>query len=369
MLMRGTPIEEGGQLAYLRMEALADDGATVMSHGTLSFRNSVYAGSYIRTMCWQGIRTDPRFRRMGCVRKMMEEFLPRGRELGACMALLHPFSYSYYRRFGFERVSDTVQIRFPINALDFLPRCRDLVPLNDDDNSDALPELFNAFSLSRNLMFRRYAAIAFRRKDAQTYLYMANGRAEGYITFELHSHFNGCRVIGELLNVLEIGFLNRDALRALLGFLRMYEGEFETVAFHDVGPVPEIPMLLQHNAHTQCTVVPDIMARVLDTEAVLKANRYPEQPGAFTIAVDDWLENVRGVYYIEYGKGKCMVERRDSAAPDLTVQAPALARLLYGYAHVDAATAPYLEGLQLHNAADDFFRAFPHRVGGVFEHF
>ena len=73
---------------------------------------------------------------------------------------------------------------------------------------------------------------------------------------------------------------------------------------------------------------------------------------------------------MEYGNGSCAVTRLPFNAPaDLTVTAPPLARLLFGYDAQDELTLSYMDGVAISGNVEDFLRAFPKRRNGNFIHF
>ena len=357
--------------ANLRVNAvrvLTDDGVE-MTHGGFNTIMTRFGGNYVPTLTCGGVGTDVLYRRQGCVREMFMQFIPHAREYGVYTSLLHPFSFAFYRKFGYERVSDTVICDFPITALSFLPRSADVVRLTPERLPDLLA-LFDAFSKDRNVMFRRTDGGRFNPK--RTYLhYGADGKADAYVQLEGENHYDGInRMISDNLHIYEMGYVSREGLLGILSFVRMFEGEFDTVRIHDLGPIPEVDLILKHFMHTKYDVHPDIMARILDTEGMLCANTYPVEHGVFTLRAEDELDTVRGTFRVEYQDGGCEIERLSDTAPaDLTVGPQALAKLLYGVDAYDARMASYMDGVTMHNEARDFFRAFPKRVCGLFEHF
>ena len=349
-----------------------DDG-TEMTHATINTIKTRFAGSWVPTMTVCGVGTRPQFRRQGTVRIMLEDLLHSARENGWYVSLLHPFSFSYYRKFGYERVSDTIIADMPMSALDFQPRYSDLVQLEDADHPEDLIKVFEAFNKKRNLSFERYSVNQFKIDKSYTYLYYNEaGECTGYVITQIENHYDGInRMVSDNLHVHELVYLDRDALMHLLAFLRMFEGELKTVRFHDIGPTPEVDLCFRHYMDTRYDIHPDIMARILDTEAMLRANTYPTERGHFTLRVEDCLPDVAGTFRVEYENGKCEVERLDNecAKADLTVGPTALAKLLYGTDAFNAELASYLDGVKMENDASDFFRAFPKRINGLFEHF
>ena len=353
---------------------VCDDDGTELTHAGVCSRMTRFAGRWIPTMTIGGIGTDPRYRRRGAVRALFEQLMPAARENGWYVGLLHPFSFSFYRKFGYERVSETIIADMPMTALDFLPRYPDLVPLDEAKNPGDVVKVYAAFNKNRNLSFDRVSPDQFRRRDGTTYLYYnAAGECAGYVITQVENHYDGInRMISDNLHVREIVFLDKDALTHLLSFLRMYEGELKTIRFHDIGLTPEVDLCFKHFMDTRYDVHPDIMARVLDTEAMLRANAYPsEGRGLFTLRVEDYLPDVAGTFRVEYENGACEVERLDGdlAKSDLTVGSTALSKLFYGTDAFDAALASYIDGVKMETDAADFFRAFPKRINGLYEHF
>lgn len=348
-----------------------DEKSIEMSHAGVLTRDTAYAGGFIKSMLLAGVGTLPQYRRMRCVRYILNDLWADAENQGWKVCLMHPFSFDYYRKFGAERVADTIQCDMPIYALSFVPRYPDLVPLTKERESDLI-ELFAAFTKNRNLSFKRNSITQFSGENRMTYLYYgASGRAEGYVTIEPRNHYDGInRMISDDLVVWELGFLNRDAILKLLGFLRMYEGELETVHFHDIGLTPELDYVFKHYMHTRYDIHPDVAVRIFDTEAMLKANVYPDEHGVFTLRVEDSIPKVAGTYKVEYQNGKCEVNKlTDTDSCDLLVGPQALARILYGVDSLTPELVSYFEGARCYTDCKDLFAAFPKRINGLYEHF
>jgi predicted acetyltransferase len=104
-----------------------------------------------------------------------------------------------------------------------------------------------------------------------------------------------------------------------------------------------------------------IAARIYDLKKLLENNIYPEEYGKFSILSLDNLEQNKGIFDVEYQNGKATVTKRDSGDYDISLTAPAAARLLLSGEGHTAETAVYIDGVELKNNAEDFFKAFPHR--------
>ena len=363
---------------HSRYAAIREDG-TAMSAGTLVFRTIHFAGRPLPCGAVGGVGTDPEFRRGGLVREIFREMALECHRRSLPVTVLHPFSFAYYRSFGFERVGDHRVLRFPITALSFVPRFPDLIHCTDGLCLAELTDLYHAFAeQGRHLLFRRTEA-SFPTRDPHKKVYISRdeaGRADGYLVLETENYFSVNRMVSVNLHVHEMAFLTEAALRKLLGFLRMFEGEMETVQLENIAMMPEVELCLRHYMHTEISVLPDLMARINHVPLFFESVPYPEAPGSFTVKVTEpprspWpAEAVNGVWRIDYAEGRGRVTRLPDTAPyDFSADTPALTQLAFGYDSYGYSTARYTENTVWHTRAPGFFAAFPRRPGGIFEHF
>jgi len=364
--------EHPGEL-WMRAAAV-DENGTHLSTGAFRYRQTRFGKEWIPTMTAGGIATPVEHRRGGNVRKMFSHMFEQGVKDGMVISVLHPFSFSYYRMFGYEKVADHLIIRCPLRMIDFVPRRCNFVPYTDPDTQLAdLLSVYNAFAENRNLITARHDNLYFseeRVKGIKTFLYYEDGKPAAFVSFTTKKELIVNHLANGLLSVVAMGWTSISAMKEVFSFLRMYEGELDDVEFANCSLCPEVDLLLRHYTHTYYQRLPDLMVRVLNTETLLAANDYPQKEGSFTLRVDDVLESVRGVYRVSYGGGDCRVQRlEDSASAEMTMTAPVLARLVYGYEGLTAQMAACMEELTMEGSCEDFFRAFPKKPCGIYEHF
>lgn len=342
-------------------------------------RPSRYHSEWIPALTVGGVATDPEYRREGHVRKILESAFENNAQYGAYVSLLHPFSFSYYRKFGYEKVADHLILEFPIEGLGFLPRVNDFVKLRGEERVGDVLKIFEKFSEGRNLMFRRFGSEHLPLEPdlgkRATYIRCRDGEPVAYVTLSCEKVFYVNQMRSVNLNVWELAFTDPEALRDIFGFLRMFEGENDTVKIHNCAMIPEVDIMLREYIRISYTIIPDIMARVLDTEKMLSANAFPHESGAFRIAVDDVLPDVRGVFEVEYGQGRGKVTRL-AASPDafsgktdIECNAQALSQILYGYHSLTPQLLPYIDGVRVTGNPTGLILAYPKAVNGIFEHF
>ena len=362
------------------LQYIAWEDERKVSWGAASLAQVHLNGALLPAAKIGGIGTEPEYRRKGLVRQLFSGVWEYVEEKKIPVSLLHPFSFSYYRKFGYERVSDHRILEFPMQALDFVPRYADVVRCVAPQRAEDLAKVYNQFSQHRNIMFRRSPETAYMgagSPQAEVYLvYSEAGEAEGYIVLNREQYYDVNRMVSVNLHVRELCFTSPEALLKLLGFLRMYEGQMDSIKVHNCAMSPELETALRHYTHTKITVIPDIMARIHDVEAVLKAVKYPNTPGRFTVRVREPQstghnpDKTDGCWRVTYGNGTASVERLDENAPcDLDCDISAFTRLIFGFDSIGVETARYLPGTKVYTSCEDFFRAFPNRPGGLFEHF
>ena len=116
MIFMETVQQDDGYIRSVRYQMCKDNG-TEMAHAGISTRMTRYAGGWIPTMTVGGVGTSPQYRRQGAVRALLEKLMPAARENGWYVSILHPFSFSFYRKFGYEDVSEIRRWRIPLASL------------------------------------------------------------------------------------------------------------------------------------------------------------------------------------------------------------------------------------------------------------
>ncbi len=347
--------------------AVNGDGGNRLSGGSFTFTECAFAGGSISIMLACGIETPVENRRRGCVRRMFDHMHKYAAEKGAALGMLHPFLFSYYRKFGYERVADHLIVSFPLRELDFVPRGCEFVPYDETKLSDMI-SVYEEFGKSRNLLLPRYDGSHYTGGGKQAYIYYENGKPAAYVVLSGSKSLYINNYVNTVLKVNELAYTSPGALKKVFSFLRMFEGEYERAELYDCSLCSEVDMMLRNYVRTSYKILPDISARALDTKKLLEKNVYPEKEGAFTVEVTDALPSAGGVFRVEYGGGKCEVRRTDGKA-DITLTVAPFTQIVCGYGNYNEYNAAYADGVTVNGDCEDFFRAFPHTPTGVFEHF
>ncbi|MBR2884057.1 MAG: GNAT family N-acetyltransferase [Clostridia bacterium] len=317
-----------------------------------------YCGNIINTLVFDGICSQPEYRRTGGVRALFDEFSKIAVKNNVTVGFLSPFSISYYEKFGFANLNRSFSIRVPFNNLSLFERYND-VELYTGEQYEELRELHNKCALKENLMILRENKSDFCEKPFEnadyTYIHRnKHGEADGYVRFTVN---RPRELVAE-----ELCILTPEALSGIIGFLRNYDGITETLVVKKQYPGSPFACIADRTDNTSYEYTGGIAARIYNLENLLKNNIYPEEYGKFSILSIDDIEQNNGIFDVEYKSGKATVTKRDSGDYDISLTPPAAAKLLLAGEGHSAQTAVFINGVTLKNNAVDFFKAFPYRA-------
>ena len=347
---------DGGGLEDEVYGAFLDDGETLIATIFTPEYDSFYYGKSYKSVGIGGVATLPEYRRMGAIRAIFGEIFRLAPERGWATSFLYPFSYNYYRQYGYERVMKRMRIKVPAYVLEKFPRNTSAKMYIKDGpvKKEEMLAVYNAYAERYDCMFRRSNAWAYSAKPHKsqklTYVWYDGETPAALATF---------RCEDGIMNVSELCYTSPDALRGILGFLRMFEGQVSEFKFRELPPDSELELMLGEYVDTEYSLESGAMGRVLLPQMLLENTVYPDEFGHFRLQIDDPLAYNRGVYAVEYMRGEAQVMRLPFDSPyDLSLGVPALSRILLGGERFDARRASYMDGVKLSGNADDFFRAF-----------
>jgi len=244
-----------------------------------------------------GVATWPDYRRQGLVSKLLAHSLETMRANGQTVSFLHPFSFPFYRKFGWEYYTDLKKYDIPFAALP--PAPPETARVRRVANEGALLDaVYSAYA-------SRYSGTLVRTEEwwrnriyfgshQTTAVYEdESGAIRGFVRYEVKDR---------TLTAGELVALDEEARRALLGYLRNHDSMAETLKV--TAPADDPLAFLLPDPRVKMELVPYFMARVVDAAAFVAAYpfvagapatiplrvRDPHAPwndGAFALAVDD----------------------------------------------------------------------------------
>lgn len=347
--------EEDSTVNYPVLAAF-DEGKLIAGVEIYDFKTN-YCGNFLGTVVVSGVCSQPECRRMGGIREVFKKVGELAVENDWIFGFLHPFSISYYEKFGYANLNRMFSIKVPFENLRHIPRNTD-AELYTGEQFEELSALHEKCALKENLITLRDEKKHFCDKPLENadYTYFRrdeNGVADAYARFTVKRP--------DSLIVDELYALTPEALYGIIGFLRNYDGIAANLVVGKQYQGSAFSCIADRIDKASYEFGGSVAGRIYNMKKLLESNEYPAEYGRFSILSIDEIEQNKGIFDVEYQNGKAVVTRRESGDYDISLTAPAAARLLLAGEGHTAQTAAYIDGVEIKGNADMFFKAFPHR--------
>ena len=317
-----------------------------------------FCGSFLNSVVVSGVCSMPEHRRAGGVREIFKKIGETAAENDWVLGFLHPFSIEYYEKFGYANLNRMFIIKVPFDSLRSIPHNTD-VTLYTGEQFEELSALHEKCALKENLITLRDSKKHFCSTPLEeadyTYIHRnKNKEADGYVRFTVNRS-------AEVLNVEELFVLSPEALYGIIGFLRNYDGIVKSLVVHRQYQGSAFSCLADRLDGAVYQPDGGTAGRIYNMQKLLESNAYPKEQGSFRVRIIDDIETNNGIFDVEYRDGKATVAKHPDGRWDISLTAPAAARLMLAGEGHSAATAQYINGVEINGNADSFFRAFPRR--------
>ncbi|HEX3026725.1 MAG TPA: GNAT family N-acetyltransferase [Clostridia bacterium] len=279
-----------------------------------------------------GVGTFPEYSNQGLMHKLLLQALTNMREKKQSISYLYPYSIPYYRRKGWEIISD--KITFEVNDYQ-LPKSKQVsgeVERVDTDSEDVKAAYARFANQSHGAMLRNdlawneYWLWDYDDLTAAIY-YNENKEPDGYILYW---------IADEVFHIKDMIFINEEARSGLWNFISAHFSMISKV----IGDIytDEPQAFLLEDADIKETIAPYFMARIVDLEQFI--NLYPFKPDnqerVWTFTLDDpllsWNQGTFTLRIHPDGKGE-VVRTGEHCGSRIDIQT--LTTMLLGYKRPD----------------------------------
>lgn len=338
--------------------AFDDDGKTLMAEVECNDFKNYFCSGLLGCVGIGGVATKPEFRRMGGVRSIFGEIENRAFDNGWDIGILYPFSTEYYRQFGYENAAHYVSAKIAYKYVASIDRSFDVDIVEGSNVSDIIA-LYNKIAARTTLSFKRDNAMRFitepYEKSIYTYMWKnSNGEYRSYASYTV-DRARSC------VNVREIGFLDREALLGILGFLRCYDGNQEFLCFEKLPVYSPVFDVIPDTAKIERELRDIGSVRIYNFEKVLSLISYPCEHGHFSVEIKDSIPHNSGIYDVEFENGKALITRNSAKAADIVLAAPAASKIMLCGIDGGFEKLQYCSGVGINTESSDFLKVFPHR--------
>ena len=273
-----------------------------------------------------GVSCLPASRGKGYVGALLDATLAHMRGEGQVISSLFPFSWEFYRRYGWEWVGMTREYYVPTRILKASGETEKVRAMTPADRPK-IEACYTSFAQRYRGMIardeKRWNDILKDEDDhfTYTYLYEHEGATEGYLSF--HGGTDDATYIGQFVA------LTPRARRGMLGLLRRHDMQTEKFTWRAPGDDPLYHTLCHDDVETK--LFPTTQGRVVNVAGAFAALR-PRSGDkyAFTMHVSDehapWNA---GVWRVE-AADEIVSAQKTEAAPEVSLSIQALSQAYYG---------------------------------------
>ncbi|SFB37587.1 Predicted acetyltransferase [Lentibacillus halodurans] len=238
------------------------------------------------------VATWPEYRRQGAVKQLLYHTLHDMRQHGQTLSFLHPFSFAFYRKYGWEHAFSEKEYQIPMAHLKRQWDTSGYIRRIKNDMA-ILHTIYTEYAKTFNGTLVRDASWWEQRVLKGDWLkavaYSEGGKAQGYILYKVKE---------EKVTVHELVYNTLNAQKLLLQFIANHDSMAETVEM--VVPENDNLSLIVDEPQFDQKINPYFMARIVDVLAFLK--QYPFHGGtnaSIILHIDDrFLPENSGVYQL-----------------------------------------------------------------------
>lgn len=250
-----------------------------------------------------GAGTYPEYANLGLMHDLIKLSLEKMREKKQYISYLYPYSIPFYRRKGWELMSD--HLTFTIRDFQ-LPKHTDVagyIERLDVRNKDVI-EVYDKFALEnhgamirRDLEWDEYWRWENEEERTAAVYYNKKNEPMGYILYW---------IVKDTFHIKDMIYLNQEARQGLWNFISAHFSMIDTVKGNLY--IDEPIAFLIEDSRIEETIEPYYMARIVDLEEFLKIFPFSGTAAPFHFIIEDplaeWNRGIFGVDCSEEGRAK-----------------------------------------------------------------
>ena len=296
-----------------------------------------------------GVATYPEYMNLGLMSSLIKTALNSMRENHQCVSMLVPYMIPYYRKKGWEIVTD----KMPYTIKDTqLPKRREVSGMVErvGIDSEDLRIVHNAFTRMRHGALKRNELEweEYWRWEADDVIvavyYNEAGEPKGYLVYYIANDF---------FRIKELVYINQEARHGLWNYVSAHFSMIDKVVGTNYTNEP-MAFLLE-DSEIQEEIEPNVMARIVDFEAFIR--KYPFDiisihDDLHFIIHDPVMECNCGDFSLRWDKqGNTIIERGGTRGERVECDIQTLTAMFYGYKR-----PTYLKRVERLDASDDAVR-------------
>jgi len=304
-----------------------DDDKLISQIAVYPFQVNIYGHIYDMGGL-TGVGTYPEYANMGLMNKLMLHALSHMRDRKQSISYLYPYSIPYYRRKGWEIISDKISFEVPDTQL---PKLR-MVPGNVERASIDHPDIRTIYKhfalqnhgamLRNDLAWEEYLRWVLDDMVVAIY-YDGDDLPKGFLLYW---------VAEEIFHIKEMVFINEEARMGLWNFIHAH---FSMITHVKGNIYKDEPLaFILEDGDIKETIAPYFMARIVDIKLFIEQYPFKMQESDCQLVFklhDPMLEWNQGTFTLlvdKTGKGSL---KQGGKKPSVFINIPTLTTMLMGY--------------------------------------
>ena len=296
-----------------------------------------------------GVATYPEYMNLGLMSSLIKTALNSMRENHQCVSMLVPYMIPYYRKKGWEIVTDKMTYTIKDTQLPKRREVSGMVERVGIDSED-LRIVHNAFTRMRHGALKRNELEweEYWRWEADDVIvavyYNEAGEPKGYLVYY---------IANDVFRIKELVYINQEARHGLWNYVSAHFSMIDKVVGTNYTNEP-MAFLLE-DSEIQEEIEPNVMARIVDFEAFIR--KYPFDiisihDDLHFIIHDPVMECNCGDFSLRWDKqGNTIIERGGTRGERVECDIQTLTAMFYGYKR-----PKYLKRVERLDASDDAVR-------------
>ena len=296
-----------------------------------------------------GVATYPEYMNLGLMSSLIKTALNSMRENHQCVSMLVPYMIPYYRKKGWEIVTDKMTYTIKDTQLPKRREVSGMVERVGIDSED-LRIVHNAFTRMRHGALKRNELEweEYWRWEADDVIvavyYNEAGEPKGYLVYY---------IANDVFRIKELVYINQEARHGLWNYVSAHFSMIDKVVGTNYTNEP-MAFLLE-DSEIQEEIEPNVMARIVDFEAFIR--KYPFDiisihDDLHFIIHDPVMECNCGDFSLRWDKqGNTIIERGGTRGERVECDIQTLTAMFYGYKR-----PTYLKRVERLDASDDAVR-------------
>lgn len=274
-----------------------------------------------------GVGTYPEYAKMGLMRELIYVALCKMREKGQYISYLYPYSIPYYRKKGWEIMSDHMTFLLKDTQLpktDDVPGHVKRLEVDDEDvinTYDRFSQTNHGAMIRDKQSWEEYWRWENEEERVAAVYYDEQDKPTGYVFYWIEK---------DIFHIKDIIYINEEARKGLWNFITAHFSMVDWVKGNTYKYEPQAFLL--EDGHITETIEPYYMARIVDVEYFLK--EYPflnkDQPIHFIVS-DPLAEWNRGIWSLSWDEEGEIIIDNEPKGPSVELDIQTLTTLLMSY--------------------------------------